>query len=371
MGHGRVVCSHVRLDLAGRFCRDLGSAVRRRPQAGDRRDARRAAHGARHAGLQRKPRRYVLGPVRDGRGAARARRHGVRNLRLVRYDAPRDLRQRDGGVSRAAREARRPYPGVVPASLGKRRSQGRQLARLRHAMGRPLRLHDRARRRQSPCARHARDARARDGSRPEPRPLTDRAAACGRQDVVRAAAAVRGPRLRTHRRARHLELAGQRRQLLGAQRDRACPRIRGRGRFAAAARQEAVRRRDPVARLRGGRIAAPGGLVGAHAADTRRQLGRQPAVAARRSRARPALGSGQHPAPRGVLEPRVHLVQPCPHRHRRHELPRLAAVVCADRRRLGHCRTHCDRPVRVFHGRDVVVPALAVVRQRTHDPACS
>ena len=51
---------------------------------------------------------------------------GLRDLRAVRHDAPRDLRQGDGGVSRAAREARRPDARVVPAPLRQRRPQGRQ-----------------------------------------------------------------------------------------------------------------------------------------------------------------------------------------------------------------------------------------------------
>ena len=104
-------------------------------------------------------------------------------------------------------------------------------------------------------------------------------------------------------------------------------------------------------------------------ADARRQLGGQPAVAARRRGARPALGARQHPASRRHLEPRVHVVEPRAHGHRRHELSRLAVVVRVDRRRSRHGRPHRDRAVRVLHRRAVVVPALAVVRQRANDPA--
>ena len=223
---------------------------------------------------------------------------------------PEHLRQGDGGVSRAAREARRPDARVVPAPLRQRRPQGRQPAGLRHALGRPLRLHDRARRGQHPRARHARHARARDGGRSESRHPADRAAARGRQDAVRAVAAIRGPRVRT-RSSRAASRAGRATTATtgATTRSSACARSRRR-RVAGAARQEAVRRRDPVARLRRGRAAAPRRLVGAHAADARRQLGGQPAVAARRRGARPALGAGQHPASRGHPEPGFTLVEP-------------------------------------------------------------
>ena len=273
---------------------------------------------------------------------------------------PEHLRQRDGGVSRAAREARRPHPRVVPASLGKRRPQGRQLARLRHALGRPLRLHDRARRRQRPRARHARDARARDGSRSEPRPLTDRAAACGRQDVVRAAAAVRGPRVRT-RSSRAASRAGRATTATIGGTTRSCASRA----FAAAAGLPVLPGKKPF-----------GGAILSHDFVEAALLRR----AGWSVRMLPTLGGSWEDSPPSLLDVAArdrrwaqgniqHLAvfwsqgftwsEPCPHGHRRHELPRFAAMVCVDRRRLGHCRSHCHRPVRVLHGRDVVVPALA------------
>ena len=60
---------------------------------------------------------------------------------------------------------------------------------------------------------------------------------------------------------------------------------------------------------------------------------------------------------------RIHML------HRRHELSGLAVVVCTDRRRAWHRRSHRDGAVRVLHRRVVVVSALALVRQRANDQA--
>src|SRR5882672_4135816 len=164
-------------------------------------------------------------------------------------------------------------------------------------------------------------------------------------------------------------LAGRRRQLLGPQRDRPRAGIRVCGRVAGLARAQAVRRHDHVARLRRGGAPAPRRLVRAHAADAPGVVGGEPAVAARRGCARPALGAGQHSASRGDRQPRAHLAEPRAHLHRRDELPRLAAVARADCRRPRSHGPHRDRAVRVLHRRAVVVPALAAVRQRANDRA--
>ncbi len=192
---------------------------------------------------------------------------------------------------------------------------------------------------------------------------------CGGAHVVRAAPAVRRRGLRAHRRARHRCLVGRRRQLLGAQRDHPHARVRISRGPADTARAQAVRRNDHVARLRRGRAAAARRLVGADAADARRLVGRGSAVAARRRRPRPPLGAGQHSASRGGRQRGFHVAEPRAYVDRRDELPRLAVVACADRRRLGRHGAHRDRAVRVLHRPAVAVPALAAVRQRKDDRA--
>ena len=77
-------------------------------------------------------------------------RHPVGFHRRRRLD-PRDPRRRP-----PARRARRRDAGLVPAPLAERRAQVRQHRGLRQALGRPLRLHDRARRRQPARRGHTR-----------------------------------------------------------------------------------------------------------------------------------------------------------------------------------------------------------------------
>ena len=141
-----------------------------------------------------------------------------------------------------ARRARR-VSRLVPPSTRERREEGRQPARLRHALGRPLRLHDRARRRQRLVCRHAADARAGDGGGSRSSGyLQTVPRLCGGSTLFarlqQFAGAVYGPIV-----ARGIAAwSGQRRQLLGPQRDHPHARVRISRGAADVAGAQAVRR---------------------------------------------------------------------------------------------------------------------------------
>ena len=139
----------------------------------------------------------------------------------------------DGNVwvaeERAFLAMRERLPGradLLPAAAQEHEPQGRQHRRLRHPLGRPLRAHARARRRQRHVRRRGGAACRGDGGRSGQRDHPEPAADHQPQHDVRAAAAVRradrrpGPRRRPHR------LDGPRRQLLGPQRDHPHARLR-------------------------------------------------------------------------------------------------------------------------------------------------
>ncbi len=351
--------------------RRLRRLVRRRSTARAKRHARRAAHGARHARLQREPGRRRS--PRCWRWPRRCSSATPRASRSSCYPIPR-------GPRSTSRKRRRIH--ALREKLGdrmrvwyrrrhrQRRPQSRQSARLRDALGRPLRLHGRARRRQHPRARHSRHARARDGGRSESRLAADGAAARGRPHVVRATAAIRR-RASTGRSSRAAWRAG-----------RATTATTGATtRSFASARS----RRQPACRSLPGKKPFGGAILShdfVEAALLRR--------AGWSVRMLPTLGGSWEDSPPSLLDVAArdrrwaqgniqHLAviwsQGFTWSNRMHmgigvmsylASPLWFALIVVG---LGHGRPHRDSAVRVFHRRALAVPALAVVRQRAHDSA--
>ena len=180
------------------------------------RDHADAADSDRDAGLQRvdgadlrRARRHPR--VRGGHGAGRA----LRLLRAVRHHQSGCLGRGGARFPGAARKAGARLPALLPAQTEEPSPQGRQHRRFRHPLGRPLRAHDRARRRQPDdrLLHRAPDrgdgGRSRRGDHPVAAPHHQP------QFFVRAAAAVRGAHLRPGDRDRSGPMVGPQRQLLG------------------------------------------------------------------------------------------------------------------------------------------------------------
>ena len=286
----------IALTAAAAVAGVLFGGVRRRAQT---RAARRAAHGARDAGLQREPGRHVRRAARDGGGAARAKTPTGFEIFVLSDTTRPELYVKETAAYHALREKL----GDRMRVWYRRRSDnvGRKVGNLQ-------------------------DFVTRWGGRYDFMIVLDADSILAPDTLVTLVREMAAdpnlgllqtvPRLAGGQTlfARLQQFAGRvygpivARGIASWQGDdgnywghNAIIRVRA---FAAAAGlpmlpgQEAVRRRDPVARLRRSGAAAPRRLVRAHAADARRQLGGQPAVVARRRRARPALGARQHPASR-------------------------------------------------------------------------
>ncbi len=182
---------------------------------------------------------------------------------------------------------------VVPPPAQQRSPQGRQRGRLRAAVGRALRAHDHARRRQPDDRRVSGAAAGGDDRRSQGRPHSDQPAAHRRADPVRPGPAVRQHRDGTGRRPRRRRLAGRGRQLLGPQRHHPHGRLRRVGRASLAARQASLRRLDPQPRLRRGGAHPPRWLERHDAAGHHRLVRRCADGPLRRHQARPPVGPGQ------------------------------------------------------------------------------
>ena len=273
----------------------------------------------------------------------------------------------------AVERLRRALAGIVPVwyrrALAQRRAQVGQHRGFRHALGRPLRSHDRARCRQSDRRGDPDAARADDACRSGPRHPADRSAAHRCPHIVRPAAAIRGLRLRTRHLARLGSLVRRQRKLLGPQRHHPRAGLRSELRAAGARRPQALRRPRAVARLRRGGVDAPRRMEGAHDHRLRRILGRVPALAHRRRGARPALGAGQSAAHENHRRERLQLSEPAAPRHRHHELPVLAAVAGHAVHRIRARRAVAPHPPRVFQSRLPDVSDLAAVQRRADDGA--
>ncbi len=248
--------------------------------------------------------------------------------------------------------------------------QGRQRARLRDALGRPLRLHDRARRGQHPVAGHARHARARDGRRSRSsgscKPCRGSAAAT---PCSRACSSSRAPSMGRSLRAAWRAWQGDDGNYWG---HNAIIRVRA---FAAACGLPMLPGKKPF-----------GGSIMSHDFVEAALLRR----AGWAVRMLPTLGGSWEESPPSLLD-----VAARDRRWAQGNMQHLAVVgsagltwpnrmhmwigvmsylasplwLAADRRRSRRDGAHRDRAVRVFHRRDLAVPALAAVRQRADDRA--
>ena len=240
--------------------------------AAGRRPARRSttAHGARHADLQRGPGAQLRIAARDGDDLARSRpgRQGSRCSCCPTRRTP-TIYVQETAAFQALREA-----------LGERMRVWYR-RRTENVSRKAGNLHDFVTRWGGRydfmivldadsilAAGDARDAGARDGRRSASSALlADRAAALrAATRCSRGSSSSRAPST-ARRRARRRSVAGRRRQLLGAQRDHPRARVRRGGGLARSAGAQAVRRADPVARLRRSRADSPRGLGRADAAD--------------------------------------------------------------------------------------------------------
>ncbi len=158
----------------------------------------------------------------------------------------------------------------LPAPAEEPSPQGRQHRRFRPPLGRALRAHARARRRQPDDGRVHRAARGRDGGGSGRGHHPDAAADHQPQHLLRPPPAIRRPGLRPGHRDRPFGLDGPGRQLLGPQRDHPHEGLRGPCRPARSQGQAAARRPYPEPRLRRGGAHPAGRLDGLHAAGPRR-----------------------------------------------------------------------------------------------------
>ena len=195
---------------------------------------------------------------------------GLRPLHPQRHQRPESGSRRSWPSTRLRGLARDPARLFYRKRREQHRPQGRQHRRFLRALGRPLPLHDRARRRQRDERRHARHMVAADGARsrrrhhPDPADAGQPARRCSR-----AHPAVRSRRLRADVRARACNWwqAGDG-NYWG---HNAIIRIRAfveHCRPAGLSGQAAARRRDPQPRLRRGGAHAPRRLEGVAAPAT-------------------------------------------------------------------------------------------------------
>ena len=131
----------------------------------------------------------LAGDARGDRGD-RARR-AFRLFRAVGFDRSGRLDRRGARLPRLAPEPRRRRPRALPPPAEEPSPQGRQHRRFRHALGRRLRSHAGARRRQPDDRRMHRPPCPRHGGGPRRRHHPDAAADHQPQHAVRARAAVR------------------------------------------------------------------------------------------------------------------------------------------------------------------------------------
>ena len=173
------------------------------------------------------PARTTAGVAGDG-GSSRTARGGaaLRDRRHLGLDERRRLDQRIARRRRAAADAARGHSCVVPAALAQHRTQGGQRRGVRQALGRPLRLHGRARRRQPDVGVDARRTGAPHAGGFAARHSADCADADRTWQRLRARSAVRWSRVRRADRSRRGGVVRQRRQLLGPQRDHSRQRVR-------------------------------------------------------------------------------------------------------------------------------------------------
>jgi hypothetical protein len=252
------------------------------------------------------PQRTMSARAGDGRGPGGPRlRRRLRDRRAVGLDQRRRLDTREPRDWPVAHRARRTHGAVVPAPLAQYCAQVRQHRGIRAALGRPLRLHDRAGRGQPDRCAHPEAARPDDVRRRFARHPADCAATDRGLDFLRPPAAVRRLRLRSGDHPRTGCVVGQCGQLLGTQRDHPHLRLRRQLRTAGARGAPAIWRTCVVARFRRGRADAPCRLEGLHGDRARGILGGIPAVADRHCGARPALGAGQSAAPENHLDGRA------------------------------------------------------------------
>ena len=278
----------------------------------------------------------------------------------------------DGDVwiaeERAFLAMRERLPGaadLLPAPAQEHEPQGRQHRRLRHPLGRPLRAHAGARRRQRHVGRRDRAARRGDGGRSGRGIIQTLPLIINRNTLFarlqQFAARIAGPVI-----AAGLDrVDGAGRQLLGPQRDHPHARLRRPLRPARPAGPAAVRRPHPQPRFRRGGADPARRLRRLHAADARRLLRGEPAVADRPRRARPALVPGQPAARAHHRGARLRLADPPAFRDRHHGLSGVAACgwpSCWSASSL--VLQTALYPARIFHRRFLAVSRLAAVRLR-------
>ena len=199
-------------------------------------------------------------------------------------------------VDRLRRSLAAHHARLVSAALAQRRAQVGQYRGIRHALGRPLRSHDRARRRQPDRRADAAAARADDARGSAARDPADGSAA-HRCAAPFSAGCSSSPPASTARSSRAVWRPGPATAAItGATTPSFACGLRGELRPARARGPQALRRPRAVARLRRGGAHAPRRMEGAHDHRLRRFLGRVAAVADRRRHSRPPLGAGQSAA---------------------------------------------------------------------------
>jgi len=198
------------------------------------------------------------------------------------------------GVARP-RAGRRAHP--LPPPRGQHRPQAGQPRRILPALGRALRSHGGARRRQRYDRRGHHGACPCHAGQPGRGAHPDGAVAVAPSDLFWAFHPVRGAPAQPHARARFQFLADRQRQLLGPQRYRPRACVHRNLRPADAEGETAPGRRDPEPRLRRGGFVAPRWLACLPAARDRRQLRGSPQQYPGFCQSRSALGPGQPPAP--------------------------------------------------------------------------
>ena len=243
--------------------------------------------------------------------------------------------------------------------------QGRQHRRLRHALGRRLRPHDRPRRRQRNERRSAGIAGAKHGGRPGSRHHPEPAFAAQPVDAVRAHDPVRWAHLWSGGRRRAGPVARARWQLLGSQchhpHTRLC-RSRGASRTGGT---QTLRRSCPQSRLRRSGTAPPRRLGCLHAAAARWVLRRDTSHPDRSGRTRPALGPGKSTACQAAANQGTALGEPCPPHPGHHVLPGLAALAHASGRRPRPRLHRTIHRAELLPGRFLAFPGLAGLRPGT------
>ena len=319
-----------RARLHGRTRRLLCSPLRLGEAASEDGDPPRLAHRDRDAGLQRTDRPNLRGPGgHPGIGGGDGPRRGVRLFHPVRFHEPGRLDRGGARLPTSAREGRPGQPDLLPAPREEPPSQGGKHRGFRDPLGRRLRAHARARRRQPHDGRLHRAACGRHGGGPQGRHHPVAADHREPQHALCPPAAICGAARWPGDRHGARRLVGPRRKLLGAQRDHPHAGIRGALRPARPEGQAAVRRPRPEPRLRRSRADAAGRLVRLHASRTRGQLRGEPALSHRSVGSRPALVPRQPAALAHHRRSRAPASDAPAFRDRDHVLSRVAAVAAA------------------------------------------